>query len=413
MFHDSFLESCSIAPNNTPHQTSIDPDETAIINEEEPTSVTPPTSTTSFNSSFIYIPPGSTKQRCCIPTIVTLPKALTVIGLNAFRDCDRLTTVNFPPFLTTIETNAFRGCNQLTNVVLPDSITSIGSGAFRDCALLTDIILPTALDALAMDAFVGCTGLWLRLFADGDWSMFPLEGLEGALLKAGFLQTRLTDLLPMERDDPPENDGPYYDPAPHTSTNTTPTLLTAGFLQTTTDLLPMERDGPYYDPTPHTSTTTPAYYYHPTIHWSAAARQRSAQQGRRLPLSRAAAHSLPWVELQQIFAAYMPAIGEEDGLTGLFPFMLAAVGGESCLESVYWLLREFPGACGVGFGDGRLDGIAGRTCDGVTGGAISIPEMEWGYVSDACNATTKYKWFHGVFGYCIDGEERNRAGAIG
>jgi len=376
MFHDSFLESCSIAPNNTPHQTSIDPDETAIINEEEPTSVTPPTSTTSFNSSFIYIPPGSTEQRCCIPTIVTLPKALTVIGLNAFRDCDRLTTVNFPPFLTTIETNAFRGCNQLTNVVLPDSVTSIGPGAFRDCALLTDIILPTALDTLAMDAFVGCTGLGLWLFADGDWSMFPLEGLEGALLKAGFLQTRLTDLLPMERDDPPENDGPYYEPAPHTSTNTT-------------ELLPMERDGPYYDPyydpTPYTSTNTTepyyeptphtAYYYHPTIHWSAAARQRSARWGRRLPLSRAAAHSLPWVELQQIFAAYMPAIGEEDGLTGLWPFMLAAVGGESCLESVYWLLREFPGACGVGFGDGQLDGNAGRKCGGVTGASI-ITEME-------------------------------------
>jgi len=67
----------------------------------------------------------------------------------------------------------------------------------------------------------------------------------------------------------------------------------------------------------------------------------------RYPLCTAAARSLPWnTTTQVIFHAYMPALYEVDWLTGLGVFMLAAVGENSDLESVYNLLKENPVAIG-------------------------------------------------------------------
>jgi len=64
----------------------------------------------------------------------------------------------------------------------------------------------------------------------------------------------------------------------------------------------------------------------------------------RLPLFTAAARSLKWSHTSQIFNANMPVVHEKDILTGLPPFMLAAAGTASDIESVYKLLREYPPA---------------------------------------------------------------------
>jgi len=64
----------------------------------------------------------------------------------------------------------------------------------------------------------------------------------------------------------------------------------------------------------------------------------------RLPLFTAAARSLTWVNVKQILAVNMPVIYDADGLTGLRVFMLAAVGPQSNIESVYYLLKEYPSA---------------------------------------------------------------------
>ena len=62
-----------------------------------------------------------------------------------------------------------------------------------------------------------------------------------------------------------------------------------------------------------------------------------------LPLA-AAIRSLDWVTVQCIFIANMPAIQEQDSITGLPAFMLAAIGVSSNLESIYNLLRQYPPA---------------------------------------------------------------------
>ena len=53
-------------------------------------------------------------------------------------------------------------------------------------------------------------------------------------------------------------------------------------------------------------------------------------------------HDMKWIDTKKIFYANMPAIYETDAWTGLSPFMLAAVGAKSDLESVYRLCREYP-----------------------------------------------------------------------
>ena len=56
----------------------------------------------------------------------------------------------------------------------------------------------------------------------------------------------------------------------------------------------------------------------------------------------AAAVSIKWKDIKRIFEANKIAIYEKDVVTDLSPFMLAAVGINSDLESVYRLCREYP-----------------------------------------------------------------------
>jgi len=74
--------------------------------------------------------------------------------------------------------------------------------------------------------------------------------------------------------------------------------------------------------------------------WKIWAKTRSLDG--RLPLVTAAVRSLKWSIMRQIFAANMPIIHEIDEMTGLPPFMLAAIGKDSDLESIYNLMKECP-----------------------------------------------------------------------
>ena len=68
---------------------------------------------------------------------------------------------------------------------------------------------------------------------------------------------------------------------------------------------------------------------------------RTRGPDRRLPLCTTAATSLKWKDTQQIFDANMPAIYEVDEVTALPLFMLAAVGENSDIESIFNLLKEY------------------------------------------------------------------------
>ena len=68
-----------------------------------------------------------------IPSTVTYNDTtylVTSIGIDAFYDCDSLTSVTIPNSVTSIGSEAFRNCNNLTSVTIPNSVISIGHDAF-------------------------------------------------------------------------------------------------------------------------------------------------------------------------------------------------------------------------------------------------------------------------------------------
>lgn len=75
-----------------------------------------------------------------IPSILTIPKDVEVIGDYAFRDCKELKKVIFSNNLECIWPGAFMDCSKLKKVEIPESVEKIGSGAFWGCYNATIIL---------------------------------------------------------------------------------------------------------------------------------------------------------------------------------------------------------------------------------------------------------------------------------
>lgn len=99
---------------------------------------------------------------------ITVPSCIfdcpvTSIGINAFNDCDRLTSVKFESGnrLKTIGIQAFRNCINLESVTIPASVTKIEIGAFMDCVALRSISFDknSELEFIGAEAFGRCASL--------------------------------------------------------------------------------------------------------------------------------------------------------------------------------------------------------------------------------------------------------------
>lgn len=64
-----------------------------------------------------------------------------------------------PNSVTIIGENAFRDCNGLTSVIIPDGVISIGNHAFFSCEGLTSITIGNCVKSIEKDAFTGNSGL--------------------------------------------------------------------------------------------------------------------------------------------------------------------------------------------------------------------------------------------------------------
>ena len=118
--------------------------------------------------------------------------SVTSIGIEAFYDCDGLTSITIPNSVTSIGERAFsycyglesiivengntiydsrENCNAIIetetntlivgckNTVIPNSITIIGERAFSNCYGLTSITIPNSVTSIGEEAFYYCTGL--------------------------------------------------------------------------------------------------------------------------------------------------------------------------------------------------------------------------------------------------------------
>jgi hypothetical protein len=89
----------------------------------------------------------------------TIPESVTIIGNDAFRNCDSLISITIPNNITIIGNRAFWRCNSLNSIKISNSVTIIGNSAFYGCNNLTIITIPTSVETVDLWAFTDCTSL--------------------------------------------------------------------------------------------------------------------------------------------------------------------------------------------------------------------------------------------------------------
>jgi len=220
---------------------------------------------------------------------INLPRTIACIGHYAFNKCSALTAVTLPSTITKIGEGVFKGCSSLASVMLPPTITTISHFAFSECTSLISLQLPENLAAISITAFTGCSNLTTIKSPSLSTITFD-KHVRDVFIEAGFSLVNPQDVM-----------------------------------------LGRPKSVHHFS----------MIYYE----WKVWARLRGIDG--RLPLFTAVAKSLPWSCLRQIFIANMPGVNEIDELTGLPVFMLAAIGQNSSIESIYNLLKECPTATNI------------------------------------------------------------------
>ena len=108
---------------------------------------------------------------CEFLTSITIPEGVTSIGAWAFDDCYALRTVTIPDSVTSIGRGAFDECYDLLTVTIPEGVTSIGDWAFYCCYDLTSIIIPQIVTSIGANAFDGCINLTSITIPEGVTSI--------------------------------------------------------------------------------------------------------------------------------------------------------------------------------------------------------------------------------------------------
>lgn len=98
-------------------------------------------------------------SECNLITSIKIPETVHTIGRNAFQNCTSLTSINLPTNFYTIAARTFYGCSSLTSITLPENVTNIGMYAFAECSNLTEIEIPGPVTAILDDTFQECSSL--------------------------------------------------------------------------------------------------------------------------------------------------------------------------------------------------------------------------------------------------------------
>ena len=104
-------------------------------------------------------------SRCPIRSLA-VPDSVTVIGDDAFKNCESLQSLSLGSSLRTIGGYAFSECKSLTSVVIPDSVRIIDDSAFSYCSALSSLKLGSSVSTIGDGAFSNCPALTSVDFPD-------------------------------------------------------------------------------------------------------------------------------------------------------------------------------------------------------------------------------------------------------
>ena len=98
-------------------------------------------------------------RSCNKITTVVLPESITSIGGEAFASCSSLTDINIPSSVTRFNGQTFLNCSSLTDITLSNGLTNIGYREFEQCSTLTNITIPSGVTSVGSQAFLRCSSL--------------------------------------------------------------------------------------------------------------------------------------------------------------------------------------------------------------------------------------------------------------
>lgn len=94
---------------------------------------------------------------------IVIPNTVTMIGPEAFKDNDNVTSVTIPGSVQVIGYNAFEGCTELERIIFSDPVDGadliIRVSAFINCPKLKECQIPACAVYVTGNVFKGCTSL--------------------------------------------------------------------------------------------------------------------------------------------------------------------------------------------------------------------------------------------------------------